>query len=72
MTVMYATISHTDGYEQSYACAYPDHTPTDAYEYMLSVLTSTGLRPEGNEDTLTITTHTPGVQVVRTFTGGIA
>lgn len=69
MTVMYATISHADGYEQSYACAYPEHTPAEAYEYMLAVLGSSGAHPVGDEAALTITTHTPTAQVVRTFAG---
>lgn len=72
MTVMYATVRHTDGYEQSYVSAYPDHTPRAAYEYILSVLASSGNHPIGDPDTLTVTTHTPSVQVVRQFRGGEA
>ena len=72
MTVMSVTIRHTDGYHQSYAAAYVDHTPREAYDYMLSVLGSSGGHPVGDEAALTITTTTPTVQVVRTFTGGIA
>ena len=72
MTVMYATISHADGYEQSYACAYPENTPVGAYLVVLAHLLSSGAHPVGDEAALTITTHTPTAQVVRQFTGGSA
>jgi hypothetical protein len=70
MTVMYVTVRHTDGYQQSYAAAYPDRTPRQAYDYLLSVLSSCSMHPVGDEDALTVTTTTPSVQVVRTFSGG--
>ncbi len=72
MTVMYATIRHTDGYRQSYAAAYPDHTPREAYEQLLAVLMRPGGCVVGDPDALTITTRTPTVEVVREFTGDIA
>jgi len=72
MTVMHATISHTDGYRQSYAAAYPEATPREAYEQVLAVLMRPGGCVVGDPDTLTITTRTPTVMVVREFTGGDA
>ena len=70
--VMHATVRHADGEEWHSVAAYPDHTPAQAYDYMLQVLASSGQHPVGDPDTLTVTTHTPTVQVVRRFTGGEA
>lgn len=75
--IMTVTIDHADGYHQSYACSRPlpgygIPTPREAYDYVLSALASSGAHPVGDEAALTITTHTPTAQVVRTFTGGLA
>lgn len=55
MTVMYITVRHLDGYEQSYAAAMPGKTPHQAYEERLAIAyRGGGLLVRPDLDTLTI------------------
>jgi hypothetical protein len=71
LTVMYVTIRHLDGYEQSYAAAIPDKTPHQAYEARLAVARRGGgllIRPD--PDAFTIRLIGQFSQTEITFSGG--